>query len=152
VTGLDAKSQSRKGITIQHPGTNARDRKVDENEISHAIIGSAIEVHRVLGPGLLESVYEAALTYELRDKGFIVHQQQELPVIYKKLALPGGFRMDLLVNDLVVVEIKSVEKLMPIHEAQVLTYLKLSGKKLGLVLNFNSTAIGASVRRVVNNL
>jgi GxxExxY protein len=125
---------------------------VDENELSHSIIGAAIEVHRVLGPGLLESVYEAALSNEPRERGFIVHQQQELTVIYKGRELPGGFRMDLLVNELVVVEIKSVEKLMPIHEAQVLTYLKLSGKKLGLVLNFNSTAISASVRRVVNNL
>ena len=125
---------------------------MDENELSHSIIGAAIEVHRVLGPGLLESVYEAALSNEPRERGFIVHQQQELPVIYKGRELPGGFRMDLLVNELVVVEIKSVEKLMPIHEAQVLTYLKLSGKKLGLVLNFNSTAISASVRRVVNNL
>lgn len=125
---------------------------MDENELSHSIIGAAIEVHRVLGPGLLESVYEAALSNEPRERGFIVHQQQELTVIYKGRELPGGFRMDLLVNELVVVEIKSVEKLMPIHEAQVLTYLKLSGKKLGLVLNFNSTAISASVRRVVNNL
>ena len=125
---------------------------MDENELSHSIIGAAIEVHRVLGPGLLESVYEAALSYEPRERGFIVHQQQELPVIYKGRELPGGFRMDLLVNELVVVEIKSVEKLMPIHEAQVLTYLKLSGKKLGLMLNFNSNAISASVRRVVNNL
>ena len=125
---------------------------MDENELSHVIIGAAIEVHRVLGPGLLESVYEAALTYELRQRGLIVHQQKELPVLYKGLELPGGFRMDLLVNDRVVIEIKSVEKLMPIHKAQVLTYLKLSGKKLGLVLNFNSTAVGASVRRVVNDL
>jgi GxxExxY protein len=125
---------------------------VDENEISHAIIGAAIEAHRILGPGLLESVYEAALSHELKERGFMVQQQLELPVIYKGLELLGGYRIDLLVNRLVIVEIKSVEKLMPIHEAQVLTYLKLSGKKLGLLLNFNSTAVGTSVRRVVNNL
>jgi GxxExxY protein len=125
---------------------------VDENELSHAIIGAAIEAHRVLGPGLLESVYEAALSHELKERGLTVQQQLDLPVIYKGLELPGGYRIDLLVNGLVVVEIKSVDKLMPIHEAQVLTYLKLSGKKLGLLLNFNSTAVGASVRRVVNNL
>jgi len=125
---------------------------VDENEISHAIIGAAIEAHRVLGPGLLESVYEAALSHELKERGFMVQQQLELPVIYKGLELLGGYRIDLLVNRLVIVEIKSVEKMMPIHEAQVLTYLKLSGKKLGLLLNFNSTAVGTSVRRVVNNL
>jgi GxxExxY protein len=125
---------------------------VDENEISHAIIGAAIEAHRILGPGLLESVYEAALSHELKERGFMVQQQLELPVIYKGLELLGGYRIDLLVNRFVIVEIKSVEKLMPIHEAQVLTYLKLSGKKLGLLLNFNSTAVGTSVRRVVNNL
>jgi GxxExxY protein len=125
---------------------------VDENEISHAIIGAAIEAHRILGPGLLESVYEAARSHELKERGFMVQQQLELPVIYKGLELLGGYRIDLLVNRLVIVEIKSVEKLMPIHEAQVLTYLKLSGKKLGLLLNFNSTAVGTSVRRVVNNL
>jgi GxxExxY protein len=125
---------------------------VDENEISHAIIGAAIEAHRILGPGLLESVYEAARSHELKERGFMVQQQLELPVIYKGLELLGGYRIDLLVNRLVIVEIKSVEKLMPIHEAQVLTYLKLSGKKLGLPLNFNSTAVGTSVRRVVNNL
>lgn len=125
---------------------------MDENELSHAIIGAAIEAHRVLGPGLLESVYEAALSHELKERGLNVQQQLELPVIYKGLELLGGYRIDLLVNGLVVVEIKSVEKLMPIHEAQVLTYLKLSGKKLGLLLNFNATAVGASVRRVVNNL
>jgi GxxExxY protein len=125
---------------------------VDENELSHAIIGAAIEAHRILGPGLLESVYEAALAHELKERGLAVQQQLELPVIYKGFELLGGYRIDLLVNGLVIVEIKSVEKLMPIHEAQVLTYLKLSGKKLGLLLNFNSTAVGASVRRVVNNL
>ena len=123
-----------------------------ENEISHAIIGAAIEVHRVLGPGLLESVYESALAFELRKSGFDVRQQMELPVIYKGVELPGRFRIDLLVNELVVVEIKAIEKLAPIHEAQVLTYLKLTNKKLGLVFNFNSTAVASTVRRVVNNL
>ena len=125
---------------------------MDENELSHVIIGAAIEVHRTLGPGLLESVYESALSFELRNKGFKVLQQQELPVVYKGVELGPGFRIDLLVGDLVIVEIKSVERLLPVHEAQVLTYLKLTNKKLGLLLNFNSTAISASVRRVVNNL
>ncbi len=125
---------------------------MDENEISHAIIGAAIEVHRVLGPGLLESVYEGALSFELRGKGFNVQQHQELPVKYKGVDLHGSFRMDLLVNELVIVEIKAVERLQPIHEAQLLTYLKLANKKLGLLLNFNSTTIRTSVRRVVNNL
>ena len=125
---------------------------MDENELSHAIIGAAIEVHRVLGPGLLESVYESALSFELRNKGFKVLLQQELPVVYKGIELDGRFRIDLLVGDLVVVEIKAVERLLPVHEAQLLTYLKLANKKLGLLLNFNSTAVGSSVRRVVNSL
>lgn len=125
---------------------------MDENELSHAIIGAAIEVHRVLGSGLLESLYESALSFELRNKGFNVRQQQEIPVKYKGIDLHGSFRMDILVNDLVIAEIKAVERLLPIHEAQLLTYLKLANKKLGLVLNFNSTTIRTSIRRVVNNL
>jgi GxxExxY protein len=125
---------------------------VNENEISYAIIGAAIEVHRTLGPGLLESVYENALSFELQNQGLYLRQQQELPVIYKGRELPGGFRIDLLVEDLVIVEVKAVEKLLPVHEAQLLTYLKLANKKLGLLLNFNSTAIRNSIRRVVNNL
>jgi GxxExxY protein len=126
--------------------------KVDENELSHAIIGAAIEVHRNLGPGLLESVYEDALSFELRAKGFQVQQQKEQPVVYKGVQLGNGFRIDLLVNDLVVVEIKAVEKMLAVREAQLHTYLKLSDKKLGLLLNFNSTAVASSVRRVVNKL
>jgi len=125
---------------------------VDENELSHVIIGAAIEVHRTLGPGLLESVYETALSFELRNKGLKVQLQQELPVVYKGIELDGRFRIDLLVGDLVVVEIKSVERLLLVHEAQLLTYLKLANKKLGLLLNFNSTAVGSTVRRVVNSL
>ena len=125
---------------------------MDENELSHVIIGAAIEVHRTLGPGLLESVYEGALSFELRNKGLKVLLQQELPVVYKGVELGPGFRIDLMVGDLVIVEIKAVERLLPVHQAQLLTYLKLTNKKLGLLLNFNSTAISASVRRVVNNL
>ena len=103
---------------------------MDENELSHVIIGAAIEVHRTLGPGLLESVYEGALSFELRNKGLKVLLQQELPVVYKGVELGPGFRIDLLVGDLVIVEIKSVERLLPVHEAQVLTYLKLTIKNL----------------------
>ena len=125
---------------------------MDENELSNLIIGAAIEVHRTLGPGLLESVYEGALSFELRERGLNVRQQQELPVTYKGVELHGSFRMDLLVNELVIVEIKAIERIQPIHEAQLLTYLKLANKKLGLLLNFNSTTIRTSVRRVVNNL
>ena len=92
------------------------------------------------------------MSFELRNKGFQVSQQQELPVVYKGVQLGGRFRIDLLVGELVIVEVKVVEKILPVHEAQLHTYLKLSSKKLGLLLNFNSTAVASSVRRVVNNL
>ena len=127
-------------------------RSVDENEISHKIIGAAIEVHKTLGPGLLESVYADALSFELRQIGLTVQHQQELRVIYKGQELPGSFRIDLVVDGSVIIELKAVEKLLPVHEAQLLTYLKLANKKLGLLINFNSTQIRNSVRRVVNNL
>ena len=125
---------------------------MDENEISHKIIGAAIEVHKTLGPGLLESVYADALSFELRQIGLTVQHQQELRVIYKGQELPGSFRIDLVVDGSVIIELKAVEKLLPVHEAQLLTYLKLANKKLGLLINFNSTQIRNSVRRVVNNL
>ena len=125
---------------------------MDENEISHKIIGAAIEVHKTLGPGLLESVYADALSFELRQIGLTVQHQQELRVIYKGQELPGSFRVDLVVDGSVIIELKAVEKLLPVHEAQLLTYLKLANKKLGLLINFNSTQIRNSVRRVVNNL
>ena len=125
---------------------------MDENEISHKIIGAAIEVHKTLGPGLLESVYADALSFELRQIGLTVQNQQELRVIYKGQELPGSFRIDLVVDGSVIIELKAVEKLLPVHEAQLLTYLKLANKKLGLLINFNSTQIRNSVRRVVNNL
>jgi GxxExxY protein len=125
---------------------------MDENELSHQIIGAAIEVHRTLGPGLLESIYEGALAIELADRGMVVQRQVVLPVTYKGHALEGGFRIDLVVEDLVVVEVKAVETLLSVHEAQLLTYLRLSTKKLGLLMNFNSTMVGSAIRRVVNNL
>jgi GxxExxY protein len=95
---------------------------MDENVVSHQIIGAAIEVHRVLGPGLLESIYEQALHMELRSRNLKVLRQRELPVVYKGVELEGGFRIDLIVEETVVVEVKAVEKLLPVHEAQVLTY------------------------------
>jgi len=123
-----------------------------ENDISYDIRGAAFKVHSNLGPGLLESVYEIALAHELAKMGYEVKSQIALPVVYDDIKLEMGFRMDLLVNDLVVVEIKSVDALADVHHKQLLTYLKLSGKKLGLLINFNVSSIKDSIIRIVNNL
>jgi len=123
-----------------------------ENDISYAVRGAAFKVHTELGPGLLESVYESALAYELRQEGFDVFTQLGIPVVYKEVEMDQGFRMDLLVNNKVVVEVKSVDTLLDVHHKQLLTYLKLSGKKLGLLINFNSVKLKNSIIRIVNNL
>lgn len=107
------------------------------SKLSHEVIGCAIEVHRNLGAGLLESTYEACLAKEFIDKGIIFQQQKELPVIYKGNKIDCGYRLDLLVNNQIIIELKSVEKLLPIHEAQILTYMKLSNIRQGLLINFN---------------
>ena len=124
---------------------------IDElNRITEAIIGAAIEVHRALGPGLLESAYFACLVYELRERGFKVLEQVPLPLVYKEVKLDCGYRLDLLVNDAVIVEIKSVEILAPIHEAQLLSYLKLANCKIGLLINFNVKLLKHGIKRLAN--
>lgn len=123
-----------------------------ENEISYDIRGAIFKVYNELGPGLLEIVYEKALKYELMQLGRRVLEQIELPVIYKGMNLNYTFRMDLLVDDLVIVEIKAVENLAPVFFKQLLTYLRLSGKKLGILVNFNTDEIEKNIFRVVNNL
>ena len=122
-----------------------------ENEISYAISGAAFKVHSILGPGLLESVYETALAYELRNEGFSLLTQLGVPVVYKEVAMEQGFRMDILVNHKVIVEVKSVDTLLDVHHKQLLTYLKLSDNKLGLLINFNSVSLKESIVRIVNN-
>ncbi len=121
------------------------------NRITDAIIGAAIRVHRALGPGLLESAYEACLAYELSEAGFPVETQKPLPVVYRGVRLDCGYRLDLLVEGAVVVELKSVEKLLPIHDAQMLSYLKLSGCRVGLLINFNVMMLKSGIRRLVND-
>ena len=123
---------------------------MSENEISSKIIGAAIEVHKQLGPGLLESTYETCLTYELKQMGLDVKQQQALPVVYKEVKLDAGYRIDLLVENKVIVEIKSVDALADIHTAQLLTYLKLKDLKLGLLINFNSVKVIEGLKRIIN--
>jgi GxxExxY protein len=126
---------------------------MEENELSYSIIGSAIDIHKNLGPGLLESVYENTLAYELRQKGLLVEQQIPVPLVYKDIKFEAGFRLDLLVNKKVIVEVKSIETLDPVHYySQVLTYLKLSDRKLGLLINFNITLLKDQIHRIVTNL
>ena len=123
-----------------------------ENLISEAIIGCAIEVHKNLGPGLLESAYQECLAYELSLQGFLVNKEVPRPIVYKEVKLDHGYRIDLLVNNQVVIEIKSVEAITDVHEAQLLTYLKLGNYKLGLILNFHTAVLKNGIRRMVNNL
>ncbi len=125
---------------------------MSENELSEIIIGCAINVHKALGPGLLESAYEECLFFELSKTGLIIEKQKPLPLIYQEVKLECGYRIDLMIEKKVIVEIKSIEALNDIHLAQVLTYLKLSGCKLGLLINFNVLKVKDGVKRVVNNL
>lgn len=122
-----------------------------EDQITAKIIGAAIEVHRVLGPGLLESAYEECLCYELSLRGLEFKRQVGLPVTYKGIKLACGYKMDLLVEDLIVVELKTVENLLRVHSAQLLSYLRLSGKPVGLLINFNSSTLKSGLKRIVNN-
>lgn len=125
---------------------------MDINQLSNHIIGAAIEVHKTLGPGLLESTYEKCLCQELKLRGINFANQVPLPVVYKGKKLDCGYQMDLVVGDAVILELKSCEKIEPIHQAQLLTYLKLSGFKLGLLLNFNVPVMRDGIRRMVNDL
>ena len=120
------------------------------NHITEMIIGAAIEVHRALGPGLLESAYETCLAFELAQCSLKVEQQKPLPVVYKEVKLDCGYRLDLLVEKAVIVEVKSVDHLAPIHQAQLLSYLKLFGCKVGLLINFNVKMLKNGIIRVVN--
>lgn len=121
-----------------------------ENEISKIIIGAAIEVHKQLGPGLLESSYEACLAYELKQQGLNIQTQVALPIVYKEVKLNAGYRIDLLVENKIIIELKSVDALADIHTAQLLTYLKLRNIKLGLLINFNSVRVIDGVKRIIN--
>ena len=126
--------------------------EVQRDPLTDAIIGAAIEVHRHLGPGLLESTYEACLAFELAERGLYVERQLDLPVVYRGVRVDCGYRIDLLVERRVVIELKSVEKLLPIHDAQLLSYLKLSGYRVGLLFNFNVIKLMPDgFRRKVNN-
>ena len=125
-------------------------QKFTAQQISHAVISAAMRVHSALGPGLLESTYQACLQQELKKTGLQSEQQVGLPVVYDGVRLDVGYRIDLLVEDLVVVELKSVDAIAPVHQAQVLSYLKLSGKSIGLLINFNVAHLKDGIKRFVN--
>ena len=126
------------------------DKRDQLDSITRAIIGAAIDVHRILGPGLLESAYESCLAYELSQRGLSFRQQVSLPVHYKNVQLDCGYRLDLFVEDEIIVEIKSGEELAPIHQAQLLSYLRVSGKRVGLLINFNVRVLKQGLKRIVN--
>jgi GxxExxY protein len=135
-----------------HRGTQRRHREsqrkiMEINEITQKIIGCAIEVHKHLGPGLLESAYAECMVYELQNSGLRVETQKPVSVIYKERKLDYGYRIDILVEDTVLIELKSVDAFNPVHEAQILTYMKFAGKKIGLLINFNVTMLRNGLRR-----
>lgn len=125
---------------------------MSENAVAQQIVDAAYRVHITLGPGLLESVYEAALAYELEKRGLHIVRQQAIPVVYESVRIHTGFHCDLLVEDRVIVEIKALETIAPVHKKQLLTYLKLADKRLGLLINFNVALIKDGITRIVNGL
>jgi GxxExxY protein len=127
-------------------------RLLDENGTAKVVVDVAFHVHRELGPGLLESVYEIALAFELRERGFLVERQVAMQVKYGSILFEEGFRADLVINDLVIIEVKSVEKVIAVHKKVLLTYLRLANKRLGLLINFGSELLKDGVTRVVNGL
>lgn len=125
---------------------------MSENDLSFKIIGAAMELHKALGPGLLESIYETTLAYELNELGLEVKTQIPMSLVYKEVKQDIGYRIDLLVENKVIIEIKSIENLAPVHFAQTLTYLRLADKKLALLINFNTKLLKDGIHRIVNNL
>lgn len=138
----------RKGAQSKRKGS----QRMDENSLSGVIVGCGMRVHTALGPGLLESAYEECLYYELRKKGLNVGKQVPLPLIYEEVKLDCVYRLDLIVENQVIIEVKSVESINPIHSVQLLTYLKLTNCKLGLILNFNVLHLKEGIKRVANKL
>jgi GxxExxY protein len=137
-------------FTAEYAGRREMREKGQLDQITRQIIGAAIEVHKAVGPGLLESAYQACLAYEVLQRGLKAEEQVPLPVLYKDVRLDCGYRMDLLVEDSVIVEIKAVERLCPIHDAQLLSYLRIAHKQVGLLINFHNRVLKDGVKRIVN--
>jgi len=125
---------------------------MNENELSNLIIGAALSIHRDIGPGLLESVYEECFDFELRERDLKFERQKHIPLIYKNIKLEGAFRADFIIEDKIIVELKAVESIANTHKSQLLTYLKLTDLKLGLLINFNNSLLKDGIHRVVNKL
>jgi len=125
---------------------------MDENEIAKEVVDAAYKIHIALGPGLLESVYEVVREYELKKRGLRVVRQKPLPVLYESVSIEAGYRADMIVEEKVILELKSVEELAPVHKKQLLTYLRLADKRLGLLINFGDALIKHGITRIVNNL
>ena len=136
-------------MTTQASPQRTQSTTEEINKITEAIIGAAMKVHTALGPGLLEKAYQVCLAHELRKSGFKVETEVELPVIYDGVRVELGYRIDLIVNDLVIVELKCAEKIIPVYEAQIISYLKLSGKKVGLLINFHVRHLRDGIRRFI---
>jgi GxxExxY protein len=123
---------------------------METNEVTHAIIRAALRVHTALGPGLLESAYQACLVHELRNMSLVVVSQQHLPLVYDTVTIDVGYKLDLIVENSVIVEIKTVEKILPIHRAQLLSYLRLTGKRVGLIINFHVVRLADGIARLID--
>ena len=138
-------------MSLAEPQSSQRDQNMDINQLSSKIIKAAIDVHSALGPGLLESVYQKCMAIELDEMGLAFRTEVSLPVVYRdKIITDDGFRIDLFVEDMVIVELKSVELVKPVHKKQLLTYLRLAKKPLGLLINFNETLLKEGITRIVN--
>jgi GxxExxY protein len=143
---------SRKGAKTQRDKEERRRRKMDENDVARVVVDAAFKIHTTLGPGLLESVYLAVMEYELKKRGLYVQREVGIPVVYEDVHLELGFRADLIVEGLLVAELKSVAELHPVHKKQLLTYLRLTNKRLGLLINFNVPLIKTGISRVANGM
>ena len=148
----DAAPTKKQNIFTAEDAEDAEVLQVIINETTGVIVDSGMKVHSTLGPGLLEGAYEACLAYELRKRGLEVLVQHPLPIQYDGVLIDVGYRVDLLVNETVIVELKAIAKVLPVHEAQLLSYLKLSGHKVGLLINFNVRYLKEGIRRMVNNI
>ena len=147
---MERVKQSQNLLTTEGTENTEKKKGKELNEITELIIGAAIQVHRVLGPGLMESAYEACLKHELQKYNLKTLSQLELPLIYDGVKINVGYKIDLLVEDVIIVELKVVKSLLPVHEAQLLSYLKLSGKRLGLLINFNVLYLKNGIKRMIN--
>ena len=153
ISRKDAKARSNYLLGIgNYRGKKQRGRAVKENEISREIVDAAYKIHTRLGAGLLESVYEAVMAYELNKRGLRFERQKPIAVIYEGMHLGEGFRADFIVENLVIIELKSVEHIAPVHKKQLLTYLRLTNKRLGLLINFNTNLTKNGITRIANNL